>query len=291
MASPWFDQQDKERHDPRNQDSLDDETRGEVASHNRRPASHCLQGIGSRDCSTCNQVTAMIDPTEARTRHFLRHCKVCTLKQPVHHGTPLTGLIDMLVDGELHPQGHAELPSYEYLSVSINDNVLNLFADDDHLTGFSAYPTDLQVVRLTEAYRSLFFSYNIGAITKDAELIRDRWYYDQTWEHESSADNEVRRLLKAANVESMALGGRWEQWAEEFFTSSWNEEAEIALTKEGCDKVWKSIDTIYIRGQEYEAKDGWKEVLRIGKKDGLIDHRTASRIGNWIRMLGKEKAA
>ena len=181
----------------------------------------------------------MIDPYSLRERFFRRACPVREVTQAVYHGSPLSGMVEIMRAERLYPMGHAELPDDKFLSVSINDNVLRLFSDGDGLTGFCSTPK-LRVAHL-DPFHNVAATGRSGAVNPgDApQSWLARLKYSDRFDDAFMDGTTLRSLLHSRNCHGLAFNYlKWCQFMQ-FHTGQWNDEAEIALTEHGCDRVWQ----------------------------------------------------
>lgn len=216
-------------------------------------------------------------PYELRERFFRRAVPVREVTQAVYHGSPLDGMVDIMRAERLYPQGHAELPDDEFLSVSINDNVLRLFADGEpHLTGFCSTPK-LRVAHL-DTFHNAVATWRGGCRT--VEDIEVKWaerlgYIDRRYEPDMGG-SDLRQLLRSRECHGLAFN--YLKWCQhmQFHTGAWNDEAEIALTEHGCDEVWRNLYTLYVGGEEYDnLHEGWRAVAKCAIQKGCLTAREA----------------
>lgn len=204
-----------------------------------------------------------IDIYQLRERFFRRAVPIRNVTQAVYHGSPLYGLVEIMRAERLYPQGHAELPDEEFLSVSINDQVLNLFADDDRMTGFCSTPK-MRIAHL-DPFHNAVSTWRSGCRTVDD--IEVKWaerlgYIDKRYEPDMDGAT-LRQLLRSRECHGLSFN--YNKWCPhmQFHTGAWNDEAEIALTEHGCHEVWKSVCCLYVCGEEYEdLHDGWRAVAK-----------------------------
>lgn len=235
-------------------------------------------------------------PHDLRERFFNRRVPVREITQAVYHGSPLDGMVSIMRAERLYPQGHAELPDEEFLSVSINDNVLRLFSDGDDLTGFCSTPK-LRVAHLDPFHNSVATSRGGCVTVEDVEI---KWasrlgYIDKRYEPDMEGA-DLRRLLR--NRECHGLAFHHLKWCNfmQFHHGQWNEEAEIALTEHGCDEVWRSLSILYVNGQEYEdLREGWTAITTEAIRRDILAKEEArpllSRMFEIIEENQKHNAA
>lgn len=215
--------------------------------------------------------------TEAlRARFFNRVVPVRITDQCVYHGSPLEGMVEIMRGERLYPQGHAELPDEEFLSVSVNDNVLTLFADGERATGFCSIPT-LRVAHLDPFHNSVATGRS-GCVT--VEDIEVKWacrlgYVDKRLDPDMQG-SDLRRLLRNRECHGLAFSHlKWCNWMK-FHHDGWNEEAEIALTEYGCDEVWTKLDMLFVDGEEYsDLMEGWQAIADLAIKKDILTKQDA----------------
>jgi len=153
----------------------------------------------------------------------------------------------------------------------LNDNVLRLFSEGEGKCGF-AFDVNFEKVLVIDDFHYALAAWQSGGDfwsgvlenNPDAEetakklgyqLGRSRVQDDYgMWEGEL-ADN------LPAGVEAIILPG--------FDSQHHNAEAEMAVTELGCSKLIQSVAYVYIRGKEYDDKDGLKLLNNIKV---LVDH-------------------
>lgn len=235
----------------------------------------------------------MIDYYQLRERFFRRACPVREVSQPVFHGSPLSGMVDIMRAERLIPQGHAELPDEEFLSVSVNDNVLRLFGDDegDGLTGFSSTPR-LRVAHLDPFHNAVSTARSGCRTVADIEV---KWaerlkYIDHRYEPDMEG-SDLRHLLRSRECHGLAF--TYMKWCKHmgFHTGRWNDEAEIALTEHGCDEVWKTVDCLWVGGEEYDdLHEGWRAVAKAAIRKGVLTAREARPLIKRMDEIVEENA-
>lgn len=232
----------------------------------------------------------MICSYALRERFFRLACPVRELDQKktiqsVYHGSPLEGMVSMMRAGKLIPQGQAELPDSDWLSVSVNDNVLKMFSEEDSLTGFSAMPK-LRVAHLDSFHFDVAVADNCPSdwISNFEEnetfhkwAFRLNYYNERRGVEMHAAD--LRRLLRDNECHGLSFPNlNWDTW-HGFHCHNWNDEAEIALNDEGCDETWRRLDMIFVRGEEYtDLNEGWRAIAHAAVKDSLLDKKEARQL-------------
>jgi hypothetical protein len=219
---------------------------------------------------------------QTRKRFLQRRCPVVLIDQDVYHGSPTQGLEEIRRAGMLHPQGHGELEG-EWLSVSVNDNMLVAFSDKTKANGFISSPGKLKCVHLDWFHYALA-TYKIGFRNDedDVELL-EKWAerLGYTFERRRYGPtnegicHEVLMSLMPGDVDGLIFP--WSeicQWRG-FCVDSWNDECEIALTPAGCRKVWDGIHTLYLDGEEYEPKKAWRMVTKLAAKEWRDENQTS----------------
>lgn len=228
--------------------------------------------------------------TEAlRARFFSRVVPVRITDQVVYHGSPLEGMVAILRAERLHPQGHAELPDDEFLSVSVNDNVLTLFADGERATGFCSIPK-LRVAHLDPFHNAVATGRGGCVTVEDVELKwANRLGYIDRRQDPDMHGADLRRLLRNRECHGLAFHHlKWCDWMK-FHHDGWNEEAEIALTEYGCDEVWRSLDMLFVDGEEYDdPMEGWKAVAKLAIKKDILTKEEARPLLTRMKEIIKE---
>lgn len=198
----------------------------------------------------------------ARQRLFDRQCRAVEVRETVYHGTPLEGLLEIKKSGRVRPQSHGILPG-DWFCVSTNDNMLRAFSDGDGLTGFVFAPPALHCVELDWMHTALACAENMNMepdwLAKASDPDKERNLAYRLGYHDCRGDLameecEFRRLLPSG------CDGIIFPWGH--YARSWNDEAEIALTDEGCRKVWNHIRQIVIEGEWLDPDEGWRELIR-----------------------------
>lgn len=218
----------------------------------------------------------MICAHTLRERFFRRVVPVREVTQAVFHGSPLSGMVEIMRAERLYPQGHAELPDNEFLSVSINDNVLRMFADGDDLTGFCSTPK-LRVAHL-DPFHNVAATGRSGLVSPgDAPPAwLSRLGYCDRFDDAAMDGACLRQLLRSRECHGLAFN--YLKWCDymQFHAGQWNDEAEIALTDHGCDEVWRSMSILYVCGEEYEdLHEGWRAVAKESIRKGELTAREA----------------
>lgn len=209
----------------------------------------------------------------ARRQLFLRRTTEVVVKgQTLYHGSPTTGLAEIRRTGMIHPQEHGILPG-EWFCVSPNDNMLRCFSDGEDLNGMIFEPEPLRCLKLDWMHMALsswescadFEPDWLGKFPEDESLAR-RLGYSQHRGDLGISESDFRALIPEW------VDGLIFPWTTicpfvGVSSSSWNDETEIALNERGCQKIWKGLTQLAIRGEwEDNVKRGWRKILRNERK-------------------------
>lgn len=212
--------------------------------------------------------------TELRRRFLHKRCKVITVNEPLYHGSPIDGLLEIRHCREIRPQGHGEL-TFDAFCVSPNDNMLKCFGDDDGITGLAFNPTPLRCLQLDWFHHYLVTDSAVSTSEKwetkamDEEIAERLGYWDLS-RHEMVLQPDDFLDLIGPEIDGIIFP--WQTYERfpvtepRLYWPHWNTEAEVALLEPGCRKLWKNIDQIVVLGEWFEPEAGWKKVRREMRK-------------------------
>jgi len=192
-------------------------------------------------------------------------------------------MIEILQVSQLIPQGQGELPDSDWLSVSINDNVLEMFADEEtKLTGFSSLPR-LRVRHLDPFHWAVAAADALGdPLDEQSCLWAGRLGYVDTHEEVHIDPCTFRRLVHPYHGVVFPFT-QYDRHGGLHFHHH-RDEAEIALNDEGCKEVWENIDCIFVEGNEYQdIAEGWEAVVCCARIRGIIDRREEKHLYKKIK--------
>jgi hypothetical protein len=161
--------------------------------------------------------------------------------------------------GAFYTVDHGEL-GLELLSVSTNDNMLKFFGED-HVGGFVFGDMNLQGRELNDFYTALLCSAEASAdmwqghISKypDAVFTAERLgYYNSRRGYMCITPQDFNYLMDY-ELDALMLPGWDSQLSEQH-------EAEIAITAQGCKKLWDAIEYVVIAGEEFEPRAGFEHL-------------------------------
>ena len=86
---------------------------------------------------------------------FLLENKVESLSDYLYHGSPLDGVISMLVKG-IWGQEHNEVAEHEAFSTSLNSEVLHMFSENEGASGLVFEVENINVIVLIQTFFNFF---------------------------------------------------------------------------------------------------------------------------------------
>ena len=210
-----------------------------------------------------------------RRRFLMRRCKVVELTQTVFHGSPTWGLAAIHRTGMLRPQEHGELPD-EWLSVSVNDNMLHLFSEGECMNGFASTPT-LRCLLLDGFHHAVLCGEKVGDLHLRSSVGGDVW---ELWARRLGycEKGDIRMTYADLHccmpdgIDGLIFPGAVVEHGN-YFVSDYNSEDEIALNERGCAKVWAGLDMLWHRDKEYEdMEEGWAAILHTHATSGTDEY-------------------
>jgi hypothetical protein len=212
-----------------------------------------------------------VDPetlAKIRQRFFLQRCTRVSVDEPLYHGSPLSGLEQIRTAGRIIPQEHGMIPG-NFFCVSVNDNMLHFFSEGEETTGLAfTLRKPLQCLQLdwmhyalsaSEAWPEEWPKDNQTEIRYAEEL----GYYDYTCR--DGIPEDIFTDLIPSWVDGIILPWGIKSW-------NWNQEAEIALTKKGCKKIFPDLDQIVIRNEWFDLPEAWAEVATRHYEKEIEEH-------------------
>jgi hypothetical protein len=204
-----------------------------------------------------------------RRAHLLRTCKRLTFTGTLYHGSPLYGMEEIFNDGHFCAPEHGEL-SMPLFSTSLNSEMLRYFGEEG-VHGFQFAVDGMEVLELSAFYQSLLCAHESNTemwhelvelhpqAEAEARFLgyeeaeRQRWGTCGAESVFSMSPHDMDELLPVG-VEGFALLG-WNN------VTQHNHEAEIAVNENGCARLWRSVERVWVDGDEYEREEG-EQVLR-----------------------------
>ncbi len=208
----------------------------------------------------------------ARRQLFLRRTKEITLRnQTLYHGSPTEGLAEIHRSRMIYPQEHGILPG-KWFCVSPNDNMLRCFSDGESPNGMVFETPTLRCLQLDWMHMALSSYESSADFTEDwlekhpeDEALARRLGYSQHRGELGMSENDFRALIPEW-VDGVIFPWTCYQ-QDQLWPGGWNDECEVALNEQGCQKIWKSLGQLVIRGEwEENVKRGWRKILRNERK-------------------------
>lgn len=194
---------------------------------------------------------------------YLMENKVNSYSGILYHGTPKDGLLSMLKEGLWGTQ-HGEISEYNTLSTSINENVLNLFADHDKGTGVEFTVKDKKILVLDEILSHLATRSGGSGI----EFDFDEDEYEEFCREYSIPKNNRDYYLPynffsdMGTVDCIVYDYTWKMIHGRGYQGG-NDETEICFVGNGIDKINKDITGIYIDWDEYDITEKQEAINRL----------------------------
>lgn len=196
---------------------------------------------------------------DRRKAYLLKCCKVVDVEEEVYHGSPIQGMKSMM-QGIVAPK-HNEL-SGPLLSVSLNDNMLRFFGEEDGVSGF-VFNLKAKCLVLDWFHQALLnaaeSSYDMWAgylkkFPQAGDMARVLGY--GKWEREQQIHWREFEQILPPGVEGICLLG----WDEQ---SAYNHEAEIALRQSACDRLLDHIESIVLKKVWLDPEEGKRRLDAI----------------------------
>jgi len=185
---------------------------------------------------------------------FLERCKIQIFTEYIYHGSPKTGLQEILQAEEIIAPNHGEL-GIPLFSTSTDDRIPGIFSEGDK-SWLTFWVENLPILCLDNFHYSLtscdgMWWDHINEHPEDEELAELLGYYKGAPELEGV---ELEELFPEGTL-AIGLPG-WEKPYE-----SQMKESEIAFTQEGCNYLWNKIEMITLDGKELNFAEG-RKILR-----------------------------
>lgn len=212
-------------------------------------------------------------PTEyildrVRERFMLRRCKEVEIYETdLYHGSPIEGMEQIRRHGRIAPQEGCGMLYGSWLSVSTNDNMLRHFSDGDGLTG-------MVFDRRGVSLRCLQLDYMHFALACEACDYVPEWLNQPSGEEERQwayrlGYNDCRANLAIYQGDFFRMLPDWVDgvifpWGCD--ARSGGDEAEIALTERGCERLWPALDQVVVTGEWLDPEAGWRKIKRLARR-------------------------
>lgn len=199
----------------------------------------------------------------------MKGCKKVILKDHTfYHGSPSTGLAEIKRAKMIYPQAHGILPG-DWFCISSNDNMLRCFSDGEDTNGMIFEPPVLQCLQLDDMHMALACWESSCELQADwlkekpeEEAVAYRLEYSMGRGDLGMSEDDFREILPKWVDGLIFPGAVICPWGG-LYPSSWNDEAEIALNQQGCEKIWPKITQLAVRGEwEEDTRKGWARILR-----------------------------
>ena len=183
--------------------------------------------------------------------------------QRLYHGTPFTGLKEMLTGG-IYGTEHGEVAEYEAFSTSLNSEVLSMFSDGDGVTGLELFVKNARVIVLDEILTYLVTQLPGSGISAEIEDEEAFEKFCETFNIPSGNWKKTPYLpygyLTSLGVDAFTYDYTWQRLQGGHSLGA-RDEHEICFIGNNISKLNQCIETIYIDGDEYGI-DEKEEALR-----------------------------
>lgn len=196
-------------------------------------------------------------PDESLDKYLLEN-KVVTLgSERLYHGSPLDGIVSMLVRG-IHGQEHNEVAESEAFSTSLNSEMLYVFSDSagSGASGLEFETNGVNVVILDDIMTFLVTQLpgsGMGAEADEAELEK----FCEKFKVPLGGRNRNYYLpynyLSSLGVDAFMFEYVWRRHSSGQ-SPAYRDESEICFIGKSISKLNKMISTIYVEGKEFDNK-------------------------------------
>lgn len=194
---------------------------------------------------------------------FINKHYVIDFSDWVYHGTPLTGLKEMLTNG-IYGTGHGEVAEYDAFSTSLNSEMLAMFSDGDGETGLQFKVKNAKIVVLDDILTYLVTQLPGSGMT--VEIDDEERFNKFVRAFKIPTDNWKKtpylpyNYLSSLGVDAFMYDYVYKRWSKGHSTPM-RDESEICFIGKGFDLLNKSVTNIYVNGNEYEPSEK-EEALR-----------------------------
>lgn len=186
---------------------------------------------------------------------FLLAHKTVSFSDWVYHGTPLAGLRDMLVNG-INGTEHGEMAEHDTLSTSVNSEIIHYFSEGDGETGLQFQVKNIKLLIVEDIIHKLM----IELPGSGMEVEVDEQLFEQFCRQYNvpvGRRNEPYLpygYLSSLGIDAFVFDYTWQR-IKKGNNIPYNDESEICFVGRGLNLLNKSIETIYVKGTEYDIKD------------------------------------
>lgn len=193
---------------------------------------------------------------------FINKHYVIDFSDWVYHGTPLTGLKEMLTNG-IYGTGHGEVAEYDAFSTSLNSEMLAM-SDGDGETGLQFKVKNAKIVVLDDILTYLVTQLPGSGMT--VEIDDEERFEKFVRAFKIPTDNWKKtpylpyNYLSSLGVDAFMYDYVYKRWSKGHSTPM-RDESEICFIGKGFDLLNKSVTGIYVNGNKYELPEK-EEALR-----------------------------
>jgi hypothetical protein len=189
--------------------------------------------------------------------------KVYSYSGTLYHGTPKDGLLSMLKDG-IWGTERGELAEYNSFSTSINEGVLNLFAEHDKGTGLEFKVKDKKILVFDDILAHLATRQGGSGIEFDFD---EDEYENFCREYNIPKNNRDYYLpynffSDIGTIDCLVYEYTWKMIHGRGYAHG-NDESEICFIGNGINKLNDDITGIYIEWDEYDITEKPDAIQRL----------------------------
>lgn len=185
---------------------------------------------------------------------FLLAHKTVSFSDWVYHGTPLVGLKEMLVNG-ISGMEHGEMAESSTFSTSVNSEIIHYFSEGDGETGLQFQVKNVKLLIVEDIVHKLMIE--LAGSGMDVEV--DEQEFEQFCrQYNIPVGHRGEPYLPYGYLSSLGIDAFMFDYAWQRLKRGnipHNDESEVCFVGKGIDLLNQSIETIYVKGTDYEIKD------------------------------------
>lgn len=185
---------------------------------------------------------------------FLLDHKTTSFSNWVYHGTPLVGLKEMLTNG-ISGVEHGEIAESISFSTSVNSEIIHYFSEGDGETGLQFQVKNVKLLIVEDILHKLLITLPGSGMDVDVDEVLFEEFCRQ---YNIPIDRHGEPYLPYGYLSSLGIDAfvfdyTWKRMKRGNIPH--NDESEVCFIGKGIDLLNKSIETIYVKGQEFDIKD------------------------------------
>lgn len=209
-------------------------------------------------------------------QYLLEEC-VETVSGSFYHGTPMDGLVSMLVEG-IHGTEHNEFSENDTLSTSANPEMLRMFSERRKDNGLEFAVSSARVLIVDDVLATALTTRRGSGIDFDVEDEELREFAER---FDIPMDDRGRPELPYDYIESLGVDAFMYEYAYRSMRGGGgrhNDEMELCFVGPAVSKLSEKIEAIFVDGEEYPAErkaEALKAAKEICSKEGDCNEATS----------------